>query len=98
MEIRYTQLAATAALFLSLIAIAMNAVSLSRSEVRAGSTQGGAQSSGELFCINGFVYHMETTSQDSAYGGVEILTVIQELKGDPGEYLRPLGPKACSKN
>lgn len=102
MEIRYTPLAATAALVLSLIAVAMSVVTLARTEVRAGPAQSNAQNVKEQICINGFAYHMRTTSRDSEYGGVGVLAVIQEPKGEPiyddngREQPRRNGPKACS--
>lgn len=99
---RYTTSAATAALFLSLIAIALNVMTLTRVEALTAPSMVDAQRSGELFCINGFAYHMRTTSPDSEYGGVKVLEVMSEPKGAPTydqngrEYPRRNGPKACS--
>lgn len=99
---RYTAFAATAALFLSLIAIALNVMPLTRSQAHAGPSLADSQSSGELFCIDGFAYHIQTTSPDSVYGGAKVLEIISEPMGEPSydqngrEYPRRIGPKACS--
>jgi len=100
---RYTTFAATAALFLSLIAIALNVMPLTRNQAHAAPSPVDPQSSGELFCIDGFAYHVQTTKPDSVYGGAKVLEVIQEPMGEPSydqngrEYPRQIGPKACSK-
>ncbi len=99
---RYTTFAATAALFLSLVAIALNVIPLTRSQAHAGPSPVDSQSSGELFCIDGYAYHIQTTSPDSVYGGAKVLEIMSEPMGEPAydqngrEILRQIGPKACA--
>lgn len=104
MVIRYTPVAATAALMLSIVAVAMNVMGPSRVEARATVSQAATRVNGELFCMNGFAYHVITSDPDSEYGGVDVLEVMTEPKGAPAydrdgnEYPRLYGPKACSKS
>ncbi|WP_324729598.1 hypothetical protein [Pseudomonas chlororaphis] len=101
MKLRYTPVVATAALFLSLTALA---VAIYRPELGSIQAQVAVRQEGELFCLNGFAYQILATSPDSGYGGAEILTVMTELKGEPSydkdgnEYPRLRGPRACSKS
>lgn len=99
---RYTTMAATAALFFSFIAIALNVTTLIRMDDRTTPSPADDRRSGELFCIDGFAYHIRTTSPDSEYGGAKVLEIMKEPKGEPSydqngrEYPRQRGPKACS--
>lgn len=102
MEIRYTAVAATAALMLSVIATGLSAVAMSRidGQVYLGSKET-ATRTGELLCINGFAYELRPSVSDSGDGRL-MLQVMTTPVGEPSydengrEYPRRIGPKNCS--
>lgn len=104
MTFRFTPIALAAALIASLGTLVLNVITYQKISANAPSNLRYAEAGAELFCINGFAYHMRVTEPDSDYGGAEILEVIQEFKGtasfdeDGLAYPQRVGPKACSKS
>ncbi|MDU4254537.1 hypothetical protein [Pseudomonas sp.] len=104
MAFRFTPITLTAALLVSLGTLVVNVITYQKVVANSPSTLRYPESGAELFCINGFAYHMRVTEPDSDYGGAEILEVVQEFKGTPSfddngrAYPQRVGPKACKKS
>ena len=103
MDVRYTTAAAIAALVLSLVAVALSALAMSRTDDRAYShPKGEERKRGEVFCINGFAYELRPSDPDSG-GGRQMLQVMTGPIGEPSfdengrKYPQQQGPIDCAR-
>lgn len=100
MQSRYTPRVAGAGLVLSVISITYTYFTSHGGAAEYHSAV--ARQDGPVLCLNGFAYHLQSTSKDSDYGGAEVLEVIKEFRGEPitdengHEVMRKRYPKACS--